>query len=172
MVNEKIRQKILTKFAKDLGGFSKNEINTLIDSAYMCTQYESAGSIDFHEYLVDLFRENYELEKIDYQDYLEANNFELFYSMDDFDEIMSGYKPYEIVKKAFYGNFYPADKYFTFDGNGSLKSFNYLDQNYKEEEVIDYVVDNYASNYEELEFASDNKDLIVDIARFLVEEGY
>lgn len=172
MVNEKVRQKILTKFAEDLEGFNKSEINTLIDSGYMCTQYESSGSIDFHKYLIELFRENYDLEKTDYNNYLEDNNLEMFYSMDEFNEIMSYDEPYTIAKKVFYGKFYPSDKYFTFDNNGNLESFNYLDREYDEEDVIDYIVDNYGSEYEELEFASDNKDLIIDIARFLVEEGY
>lgn len=45
------------------------------------------------------------------------------YRMDDFDETMSGMKPWEIARACYYsGNFCPAHDYFWFNGYGNLES--------------------------------------------------
>ena len=50
------------------------------------------------------------------------------YSMDDFNEIMDGYLPFDIVQKAYYGgNFNPNSAYFYFDGYANLVSLDYPD---------------------------------------------
>lgn len=50
------------------------------------------------------------------------------YSMDEFDEIMEGYSPLDIVQKTYYGkNFEPSDAYFCFDGYANLVSFDDVD---------------------------------------------
>ena len=48
------------------------------------------------------------------------------FSMDDFNDIFSGYDPIDIVCRVFYGNFNPNDDYFQFNGYGNLESFRYL----------------------------------------------
>lgn len=50
------------------------------------------------------------------------------YSMDEFDEIMDGYSPLDIVQKIYYGGgFNPNHDYFAFDGYANLVSFDFAD---------------------------------------------
>lgn len=52
------------------------------------------------------------------------------YSMDDFDEIMSSYTPWEVARACFYGKeFKPCDPYFYFNGYANLESFDYVSTN-------------------------------------------
>lgn len=60
-----------------------------------------------------------------HNNYCEACNYmdDYIYFMDDFDEIMSGMKPWEIARAAFYGErFNPCDDYFYFNAYGNLES--------------------------------------------------
>lgn len=60
-----------------------------------------------------------------HNNYCEACNRmdDYIYFMDDFDEMMSGMKPWEIARSAFYGTrFNPCDDYFYFNGYGNLES--------------------------------------------------
>lgn len=60
--------------------------------------------------------------------YCEATNSmdDYIYSMEDFDEIMSGKNPLEIARCCFYGKeFCPAHSYFRFNGYANLESFDY-----------------------------------------------
>lgn len=60
------------------------------------------------------------------------------YSMDNFDEIMSGTKPWEIARAAFYGTrFNPNDDYFYFNGYGNLESLAYAEDAIEEIIFID-----------------------------------
>ena len=50
------------------------------------------------------------------------------YSMGEFDEIMDGYSPLDIVQKIYYGgNFNPNSAYFYFNGYANLVSLDYPD---------------------------------------------
>ena len=44
------------------------------------------------------------------------------YSMDNFDELLGGKEPWEIVRAAYYGEFCPTDSYFRFNVYGNLES--------------------------------------------------
>ena len=46
------------------------------------------------------------------------------YTMDEFDELMTGYTPMEIAQLVSYGDFNPCDDYYGFDGYGNLKSYS------------------------------------------------
>lgn len=54
--------------------------------------------------------------------YIDADFDECFYNMDDFDEVVGGFKPWEIVRAAHYGEFCPTDSYFKFNAYGNLES--------------------------------------------------
>ena len=58
--------------------------------------------------------------KVDiWNSYTDATNNpdDLIYSMDEFDDVFSGAKPWEIARTCYYsGNFCPADDWFWFDG--------------------------------------------------------
>lgn len=47
------------------------------------------------------------------------------YFMEEFDEIMDGKTPWEIVRSAYYGDFCPAQDYFWFNGYGNLESSDF-----------------------------------------------
>ena len=47
------------------------------------------------------------------------------YSMNEFDEICDGMKPWEVARACFYGEFSPCDDYFRFNGYGNFESFDY-----------------------------------------------
>lgn len=68
------------------------------------------------------------------------------YSMGEFDEIMDGYSPLDIVRKIYYGgNFNPNSVYFYFDGYANLVSLDYLDVE-KSPFCIDDLVDRITRN--------------------------
>lgn len=58
------------------------------------------------------------------------------YEMDEFDEVLEGYTPTEIVNRVRYGDFYSTDEYFRFNGYGNLESLTYADI---EEELDSYL---------------------------------
>ena len=63
-----------------------------------------------------------------HNEYCDAANYpdNRIYSMEEFDELMSGSTPWEIARSAFYGDFRPCDDYFYFNGYGNLASFDYI----------------------------------------------
>lgn len=64
---------------------------------------------------------NYDFNKLS-TCYLDANFDECFYSMEDFDELLSGFKPWEIARAVHYGEFVPTEEYFRFNDYGNLES--------------------------------------------------
>nr|DAF99058.1 MAG TPA: hypothetical protein [Siphoviridae sp. ctDmR33] len=70
---------------------------------------------------------------------------EIFY-MQDFDEMMEGYSPLDIVQKTYYGkNFEPGDVYFCFDGYANLASFDFADDEgspFYIDDLVDRIVRN------------------------------
>ncbi len=69
------------------------------------------------------------------------------YTMDEFDEIMSGQDPWEIARSCFYGDFRPCDKYFSFNGYGNLISFDYISDKIDVDEIAEYITDNENALY-------------------------
>lgn len=47
------------------------------------------------------------------------------FSMEEFDYLMSGNKPWEVARAAYYGDFCPAHDYFWFNGYGNLESSDF-----------------------------------------------
>ena len=63
-----------------------------------------------------------------HNDYCEAAGYmdDWIYSMDEFDDIMSGQSPWEIARCAYYsGKFCPAHDWFWFNGYGNLESSDF-----------------------------------------------
>ncbi len=69
------------------------------------------------------------------------------YSMNDFDEIMNGMTPWEIVRTCYYGDFCPARDYFTFNGYGNAVSFDFPDEQIFISDIVDYIIRNEDSLY-------------------------
>ena len=72
------------------------------------------------------------------------NNYDDYiYSMWEFNDIMYGQKPDWIANSIYYGEFYPNDEYFKFDGYGNLKSISsYSVRDYIYiDEIAQYIID-------------------------------
>ena len=71
----------------------------------------------------------------------------IYYDMDEFDGLMSSYKPMNISLMIFYGNFNPNDDYFQFDAYGNLESANWGDVVAEAEGVVDDILDHLVNSY-------------------------
>lgn len=101
------------------------------------TKYE-----DKIEQIKDII-DNYDLDElVSCCSYLDGDN--AIYPMDDFDDVLGGFEPWEIVRAAYYGEFYPTDSYFRFNAYGNLESTDnplregWIDINNLAEYAIDY----------------------------------
>ena len=72
------------------------------------------------------------------------------YNMDDFDVIMEGYTPTEVVQRTFFGCFNPNDDYFFFNGYANLESINEWEMEGHFKPIIDEVVDSMLYHYDDL----------------------
>ena len=80
-----------------------------------------------------------------YNDYATANHYEMVYQLTD-DELTSFCQDslttyFEQIEHS--SHFDRDDEYFTIDGNGWIKTINYIDDLVTEDAVLDYVLDNY-----------------------------
>ena len=87
--------------------------------------------------------------KVDiWNSYTDATNNpdDLIYSMDEFDDVFSGAKPWEIARTCYYsGNFCPADDWFWFDGYGNTASSDFPESTlspYNADNIAQYIADN------------------------------
>ena len=65
--------------------------------------------------------DNYDLDElVSCCSYLDGDD--AIYPMDNFDELLGGKEPWEIVRAAYYGEFCPTDSYFRFNVYGNLES--------------------------------------------------
>lgn len=139
---------------------------------YQMTAYESDGIINFEKGLRDVLSD--EIDEPDFRDleeFLDANNYERIYQIDEFDEIESGEEPFNIVQKTYYGDFNPGyHKYFTFDGQGNYKGYYDIDEAIEDNsEFLDWY---YDKKLEDLIYDEDFKSDIVNGTLQLVKQGY
>lgn len=66
------------------------------------------------------------------------------YPMDDFDDVLDGFEPWEIARAAYYGEFCPTNDYFRLNVYGNLESTNnpYNEGWVDLDELARYAVDN------------------------------
>lgn len=65
--------------------------------------------------------DNYDLDTlVSCCSYLDGDN--AFYPMDNFDDVLCGFEPWDVVRAAHYGEFCPTDSYFRFNAYGNLES--------------------------------------------------
>ena len=72
------------------------------------------------------------------------------YNMEDFDTIMEGYTPTEVVQRTFFGDFNPNGDYFFFNGYANLESIYEWEMQDHFEPIIDEIIDNMLYNYDDL----------------------
>ena len=83
------------------------------------------------------------------------------YNMEDFNEIMEGYTPTEVVQRTFFGCFNPNDDYFFFNGYANLESINEWEMEGHFKPIIDEVVDSMLYNYDDLYIDDVNLNCLV-----------
>lgn len=96
-----------------------------------------------------------------WNEYTDATNNpdDRIYSINDFDDVFSGSKPWEIAACYYSGNFCPADDWFWFDGYGNAASADFPDSKRSPmdlETVADYI------GAEENDLSSDDIRAILD----------
>ena len=89
------------------------------------------------------------------------------YDMDDFDTVMSGYSPIEVVQRTFFGDFNPNGDYFFFNGYAFLESIYEWEMQGHFEPIIDEIIDSMLYNYDDL-YIDDNN--LNDLAGRYLEE--
>ena len=78
------------------------------------------------------------------------------YDMDDFDMVMEGYTPTEVVQRTFFGDFNPNGDYFFFNSYANLESIYEWEMEDHFKPILDEIVDNMLYNYDDL-YIDDNK---------------
>ena len=71
----------------------------------------------------------------------------LIYEMSEFDDVMDGFSPLRLANSICYGEFSTWHTYFKFNGLGNLESFESLDDVIDIDELVDYIVENKDSLY-------------------------
>ena len=72
----------------------------------------------------------------------------IYYDMEEFDSIMSGYTPMEIASMIYYGgDFNPIDDFFRFDAYGHLESADWHGVEAEAEDVKDDIIDHLVNYY-------------------------
>ena len=105
-----------------------------------------------NEKILELLEEMNESDLLSvYREYLDAVNGydDYIYSIDEFDEILTGQTPEWIACRIFYGDFNPNIEYFKFDGYGNLQSvYSYeLKEYIYIDDIADYIIENNDSLY-------------------------
>lgn len=69
---------------------------------------------------------------------------EYYYAMDDFDDCyaLEDWKPFDIVKACYYGEFNPQNRFFYFDFALNLSSTNHPSHHINIYKIANYIVDN------------------------------
>lgn len=74
----------------------------------------------------------------------------VFYSTDEIDDILHGYRPSQIADMMFYGNYNPCHVVFRFDGYGNLESLSQWDLEDEYKMYIDEIVEALLRNKDDI----------------------
>lgn len=88
-----------------------------------------------------------DLSNHDFEEIIELAYYEPAYSMDDFDEIMSGYTPMEIANMIHFGAYSPMDDYFTFDGYGNIETLSDIEYEDQQEDAFNEGAEEFLRNF-------------------------
>ena len=83
------------------------------------------------------------------------------YNMDDFDTIMEGYTPTEVVQRTFFGDFNPNGDYFYFNGYANLESIYEWEMEDHFEPILDEIIDSMIYNYDDIYIDDSNLNCLV-----------
>ena len=165
-------------YLQELADESQNLTADEIDHhAFMATQYEQYGSIDFKEYLKEVIFENMDDDDIlrKYQEYLrECNRYDdEIYTLDDLDWLLEGMNPRDILSLGYFSENIYSSKYIRYNGSGNLEGVSeskLISEAKDDSEFMDWLTEN--SDNDAVQAALDDKDIIIQAALYLVSEGY
>ena len=85
----------------------------------------------------------------------------VLYNMDDFDMVMEGYTPTEVVQRTFFGDFNPNGDYFFFNGYANLESIYEWEMEDHFEPILDEIIDSMLYNYDDIYIDDSNLNCLV-----------
>ena len=141
---------------------------------YQMTAYENDGIIDYEDGIRRIISDfsNDEPDYNAFYEFLENNDYEKIYPIEEFEEIEKDTKPFDIVTKAIYGDLKPSyHKYFTFDDAGNYKGYFDIKEAIKEYES-EFNIWYYDQKYEDLLSDDEFKSQIISGTLQLVKQGY
>lgn len=71
---------------------------------------------------------------------------DMIYSMDELNELLSGWDPFDIARAIYYGDCCPQHDYFKFNGYGNIESTDFLDSWIDKKEIARHI-DEYECAY-------------------------
>ena len=83
------------------------------------------------------------------------------YDMDDFDLVMEGCTPTEVVQRTFFGDFNPNGDYFFFNGYANLESIYEWEMEDHFEPILDEIIDSMIYNYDDIYIDDSNLNCLV-----------
>ena len=83
------------------------------------------------------------------------------YDMDDFDLVMEGCTPTEVVQRTFFGDFNPNGDYFYFNGYANLESIYEWEMQDHFEPILDEIIDSMIYNYDDIYIDDSNLNCLV-----------
>ena len=149
------------------------------ETAFQLTAYERYGCINFEDYLKDVFKAqinektcNYYLS--DYNEFcIKTNQYDSsIYHINDFDEVFAGVKPYEIARMVFHGSFTTGKAYFTYNGDGNIKSLEEYEVTKEMRENTEFLEWYIENNIENDNYYEGFKEDCLKVAYELLKLGY
>ena len=177
---------MLEKYVKELqerldNGSVESTISAdeIVHHAFMLTQYEKyggAGMDELKEYAAAECLDDEIVTVWMINEYLDDCNMmdDYIYSFDEFNDIMCGAEPLEILRMSYFGKINWNDDYFRFNGYGNIESVNdYTIQDEYETDVKRWMIEN--EKYIENTPAADvleNADVIIETCNNLISNGF
>ena len=164
-------------YLKDLEERSSSLTASDIDHhAFMATQYEQYGSIDFKAYMHEVIFENMDDDDIikKYCEYMQEHDPDNEpFDIDLLCDYIQGMEPEDILRLGYFANGLYSSDYLRFNGYGNIEGvseYELLEEAKNDDDFLDWLIDN--SDNDEVQAASDDKDIIIEGALYLVSEGF
>ncbi len=164
-------------YLNDLESRSSGLIASEIDHhAFMATQYEQYGSIDFKAYMHEVIFDNMDDDDIlrKYCEYLQENDPDNApFDQDLLNDYLSGMDPEDILRLGYFAKDLYTSDYLRFNGYGNLEGvsdYDLINEAKDDDDFLDWLSEN--SDNDAVQEAMDDKDIIIEGALYLVSEGF
>lgn len=163
----------LEELERDANALSMDEID---HHAFMATQYEQYGSIDFKAYMHEVIFENMDDDDIirKYCEYMQEHDPDNEpFDIDLLCDYIQGMEPEDILRLGYFANGLYSSDYLRFNGYGNIEGvseYELLEEAKNDDDFLDWLSEN--SDNDDVQNALDDKDIIIQGALYLVSEGY